>query len=80
MGASTVAGEMLTVPICRLAGTGFRATGSRAETSAPLRCSGADWRAGVPAPHELSQNFFTVSFYLPSQNEAPAGARAEFLI
>jgi hypothetical protein len=66
MGARTVAGEMVTLPIVRVAGTG---------------CSGSGWRTGVSAPHvaELSQNFFTVLFYLSSQNEAPAKARAEFL-
>jgi len=36
---------------------------------------GAGWRTGVSAPQtaELSQNFFTDLFYLPTQNEAPAG-------
>src|SRR5579864_3531174 len=61
MGARTVAGEMVTLPMMSAAGTG---------------CSGAAWRARAPAPHELSQNFFTLLFYLPAQNEAPAGARA----
>src|SRR5579872_6808888 len=53
MGARTVAGEIVTVPIWRVAGTGF----SRAVS-----------RAGAPAPHlpllELSQYFFTDLFYL----------------
>src|ERR1039458_4762959 len=73
MGASTVAGEIVTVPMERLSGTSFR---------------GAAWRAGVPAPHEsapsrpceLSQNFFTSLFYLAVQNQSPRRpARAEFL-
>src|SRR5579863_7799434 len=70
MGARTVAGVMVMPPMEKLAGTG---------------CSGAAWRARVPAPYgagshepfELSQNFFTVLFYLAWQNKAPAGARAE---
>jgi hypothetical protein len=63
MGAKTVAGEMVTVPIEKLLGTSL---------------SGAASRAGVSAPHglELSQNFFTVLLYFVEQNEAPAGARA----
>ena len=48
MGARTVAGEIVTVPIARVAGTGRR---------------GMAWRTRVPAPHELSQNFFTSLFY-----------------
>src|SRR5580698_9182054 len=69
MGASTVAGAILTVPIVRLAGTGFL-TGSAV----------SPW-ARAPAPHspELSQNFFTVLFYLRPQNKAPTGAGAESL-
>src|ERR1700722_6098908 len=49
MGARTVAGVLVTLPMERLPGTGF---------------SGAASRAKVPAAHdpELSQNFFTV-FY-----------------
>jgi hypothetical protein len=80
MGARTVAGEMVTVPMVRLGGTGFRGAGSRAGAPAPHECSGTAWRTRVSAPHELSQNFFTVLFYLPLQNEALAGARAVFLI
>jgi hypothetical protein len=53
------------LPMERLAGTG---------------CSGAASRARAPAPHELSQNFFTVLFYLPIQEKTLAAARAEFLI
>src|SRR5450432_1333618 len=61
MGASTVAGEIRTSPIKRLAGTGF---------------GGAGWRTGVSAPHEpeLSQNFFTLLFYFPRQAARPHGA------
>jgi hypothetical protein len=81
MGARTVAGEMVTVPIVRLDGTGFRDLGSvtlevgspRAEELAPQASA-----PQAPLP-ELSQNFFTVLFYLRAQNEAPAGARARFL-
>src|ERR1700730_17498575 len=62
MGARTVAGEMATLPMVRVAGTGRSAAASRAG-----------------APHELSQNFFTVLFYLPLQEKAPAAARAKFL-
>src|ERR1017187_8071016 len=69
MGARTVAGEMVTVPMVRLAGTGFRFARSRRGEPAPLGFSGAGWRAkpalslskGVSAPDvpfELSQNFF----------------------
>lgn len=58
MGASTVAGRMVTLPIKRLAGTGLRA-GTRGSDGATRS------RAGVPAPHvaltEVSQNFFTWS-------------------
>src|SRR5689334_3040313 len=43
MGAKTVAGEIVTVPICKSFGTGLRDTGSRAGAPAPL-------------PAELSQN------------------------
>src|SRR5665811_2000695 len=64
MGARTVAGEMVTLPIMRLDGTGFR------DVAGLSRCTGSA-RAGAPAPHasaahapELSQNFFTVLFYL----------------
>jgi hypothetical protein len=42
MGARTVAGEIVTVPIWRELGTGFRETGSR--------------RLVVPSARELSQN------------------------
>src|ERR1039458_8464925 len=72
IGARTVAGEMLTVPMVRLAGTGFSKANCRPPVSAPLGCTGAAWRTepalsvpkGVSAPHvppELSQNFFTRS-------------------
>jgi hypothetical protein len=68
IGARTVAGEIRTLPIERLVGTG---------------CSGTGWRTKVSTPHvtvpdaaELSQNFFTALFYLSEQSEAPAGAGA----
>src|SRR5216684_1127398 len=62
MGARTVAGVIWTPPMERLVGTGF---------------TGAPWRTRVSAPHELSQNFFTVLFYLavstwPCKTKAPA--------
>jgi hypothetical protein len=71
MGARTVAGAISIPPIKSLAGTGFR---------------GAAWRTRVSAPHEpapfepfeLSQNFFTVLFYLARQNKGPRKARAQF--
>src|ERR1700676_4121000 len=56
MGARTVAGEIVTLPMVRVDGTGF---------------SDAAWWAKVPAPHELSQNFFTVLFYLSAQSKNP---------
>jgi hypothetical protein len=71
MGAKTVAGEMVTEPMLRLAGTGFNGTAWRAKPALSLS-------KGVPAPHVLSQNFFTVLFYLPHKAKAPAEARAEF--
>src|SRR5208283_752031 len=81
IGASTVAGAMMTLPIERLAGTGFCGAGSRAKP-APSTGSGQalSLSKGVPAPHELSQNFFTVLFYRAAQNEAPAAARADFQV
>src|ERR1035441_996745 len=74
----------------QLAGTGFSKANCRPPVSAPLGCTGAAWRTepalsvpkGVsapPVPPELSQNFFTVLFYLRPQNEALAGARARSL-
>jgi hypothetical protein len=71
MGARTVAGVMATVPMVRLSGTGFDGTGTASD-------GGCRARAGVAAPHgvELSQNFFTLLFYLVMQNEALAVARA----
>src|SRR5205085_1462860 len=65
MGARTVAGVIWTPPMERLVGTGF--TGAASRTKPALSLS-----KGVSAPHELSQNFFTVSFYLALQNETPA--------
>src|ERR1039457_6898590 len=68
IGARTVAGEMVTVPMERLVGTGFRYAGSPTD-------SAVSSRAGAPAPHvpfpELSQNFFTVLFYLSPQSKSP---------
>src|SRR5450631_1732635 len=69
IGARTVAGEMVTEPMVRRAGTGFRLAGSRTGVPAPLGFGGAGWRTkpalslskGVSAPDvpfELSQNFF----------------------
>ena len=57
MGARTVAGEMVTVPMARLAGTGR---------------TGAAGRKRVSAPHvaELSQNFFMTVEERPSAAEA----------
>jgi len=51
IGARTVAGVMLTVPIERLVGTGF---------------SGATSRTRASPPDGLSQNFFTPVFYFLS--------------
>jgi hypothetical protein len=47
--------------------------------------AGAAWRTGVSAPHEpapfeLSQNFFTVLFYLCLQNKTPALGEGLILI
>jgi hypothetical protein len=64
---------MLTFPIVRVAGTGCSGAASRTEPALSLS-------KGVSAPPELSQNFFTVLFYLRSQNKAPAEARAEFRV
>src|SRR6202140_4155176 len=74
MGARTVAGEIVTAPMVRLAGTGFSGTAWRAKPALSLS-------KGVPPPHwpfELSQNFFTVLFYLPHKAKALTEARAEF--
>jgi hypothetical protein len=60
IGARTVAGEIVTLPIARLSGTGS---------------GGAAWRtrvSGADEPFELSQNFFTVLFYLLCKTKAPA--------
>src|SRR5580700_4225712 len=82
IGASTVAGEMATLPIVSEAGT-TRASEAENVARALLPASAAS----APAP-EVSQNFFTVLFYLPRKtactkpavhNKAPAKARAEFL-
>ena len=78
-----MAGEMVTVPMVSAAGTACGDASTRLGVSAPVGSRGAAGRTGVFAPHVplpgLSQNFFTESFYLRPQNEAPAGARAEFL-
>src|SRR5271167_2569974 len=66
MGARTVAGAMVTAPMEREAGT------TRVARALPPAST-----ASTSA--ELSQNFFTALFYPRSQNEALAGARAEFL-
>src|SRR5438270_682594 len=78
MGARTVAGEMVTLPILRTLGTRF--WGRTWHSGAAGRS-----RAGVPAPHssaphELSQNFFTSLFYLPPSSESPRRWRGLKLI
>src|SRR5277367_1354300 len=65
IGASTVAGAIVTPPIDRDART----------ATDPVATAASAVRFSIPA--ELSQNFFTQLFYLPQQNKAPAEARAE---
>ena len=65
IGASTVAGAIVTPPMERLAETGF---------------GGPAWRARAPAPHEafppeLSQDLRTGLLYLAIQTKAPAAKR-----
>jgi hypothetical protein len=78
---------MVTVPIVRLDGTGFKDPDSSPLGDGRSRAVACPELAeGAPAPHpsaphapfEVSQNFFTVLFYLRSQKEALAGARARF--
>src|SRR5208282_3066239 len=77
MGARTVAGAIVTVPIARLSGTGSRGTAWR--TKLALSLSKGVSAPNELVPHELSQNFFTVLFYLAWQNESPRRlARADF--
>src|SRR3981081_3162802 len=78
IGASTVAGAIWTPPIERLEGTGFTGHTSRAEPSpTSLKRVPAPLEPTPPEPFVLSQNFFTVLFYLcfstcPRKTKAPA--------
>ena len=75
IGARTVAGAMLTLPIVRLAGTGFTDGDWRAKP-APSAGSGQalSLSKGVTAPHEpgLSHILRTGLFYLALQSKALA--------
>src|SRR5205807_5928201 len=74
MGARTVAGVIWTPPMERLEGTGFRGAAWRTKPALSLS-------KGVSAPHELSQNFFTVFILLgPAKRKPPRYARALFMI
>ena len=86
MGARTVAGEMVTVPIVRLDGTGLRDDGSTTRTGGSARAGACPELAeGASAPHasaphatEVSQNFFTVLFYLRHKTKPPPERGLEF--
>ncbi len=83
MGARTVAGEIVTVPIVRLDGTGFRALGSMPLGFRRWQSAGRGARATCCLPRtcplpELSQNFFTVLFYLRAQTKPPPERGLDF--
>jgi hypothetical protein len=76
IGASTVAGEILTPPISTDAGTDRVGREFVARTCPEQQSKGPSLAIAADTPAGLSQNFFTALLYPVRQNKAPAAARA----